>query len=145
MSVNSFDPTAQSQPVDEALVAELITFAHEFVALLPGDAESAAEQQIADATDMLAVEAERFAVLASHNGWAELTPNLADADIVALIRLFTLGEEQFAGWLAGDKSPVVPLVRELKSRGSFAVDLSRWIKSHSNNKFLPHGSLMDRL
>ena len=37
------------------------------------------------------------------------------------------------------------MVRELKRRGRFEVALTTWIKANSTNRFLPHGSLMDRL
>ena len=77
--------------------------------------------------------------------WQAATEPLEDGQIEHLIRVLTLAEEQFSGWQAGAKSPVIVLVKVLKSRGSYDRSLTQWIKSNSNNRFLPHGSLMDRL
>ena len=53
-------------------------------------------------------------------------------------RLFTLlASVSFA--------PVIPLVAELKRRGDYPNDLTAWIKANTDNRFLPYGSLMDRL
>ena len=43
------------------------------------------------------------------------------------------------------KSAVVKLVRVLKQRGEMTPELTSWIKANSDNRFLPHGDLMDRL
>lgn len=77
--------------------------------------------------------------------WAQAAQPLADDDIVALIRLFTLAEAAIPGWEAGDASPVIPLAAVLKKRRSYPSDLTGWIKAHSDNRFLPYGNLMDRL
>ncbi len=77
--------------------------------------------------------------------WAEAVKSLPDDEICSLITVFTLGERDLSGWEAGAKSPVIPMARELKRRGVFDAKLVTWIKSNSNNRFLPHGSLMDRL
>lgn len=77
--------------------------------------------------------------------WAAAVQPLGDDDVIALIRLFTLAESALSGWEAGERSPVIPLARELKRRGSYPADLTAWIKANSQNRFLPYGSLMDRL
>jgi hypothetical protein len=77
--------------------------------------------------------------------WAGAALQLNDARIIELIRLFTLAEGTFSGWEAGDASPVVPLARVLKARGSYPSDLTAWIRANSDNRFLPYGNLMDRL
>ena len=66
---------------------------------------------------------------------------LDNTALIKLIRLFTLGEMQHANWQTGAKSPVVPLVKLLKKRGVFDVELGRWIKANTTNRFLPHGDL----
>lgn len=92
-----------------------------------------------------------LAPLARHGGagsdvdWAAAAESLSDADVVALIRLFTLAESRLTGWESGERSPVIPLARELKRRGSYPAELTAWIKANSDNRFLPYGSLMDRL
>jgi hypothetical protein len=40
---------------------------------------------------------------------------------------------------------VIPLARLLKSRGDYPEDLTAWIRAHTGNRFLPYGSLLDRL
>ena len=128
MSVESFDPGAQETELDDATVAAL-------VGLAPAG----------DEVDLSTDDVERYAYAAKHDGWEARAAQLGDDEIKALIRLFTLGEERYPSWSAGAKSPVVPFVRELKQRGSYEVEWTRWIKAHTTNKFLPHGSLLDRL
>lgn len=77
--------------------------------------------------------------------WANAARALDDQRIVALIRFFTRGERAHAGWKGGDRSPVIALAAELKRRGTFPSDLTRWIRANSDNRFLPYGSLMQRL
>ena len=77
--------------------------------------------------------------------WSEVASALASAEIESLIHVFTLGEAQYVAWTADAKSAVIPLVRELKNRGEYGKTMTTWIKAHTDNKFLPHGSLMDRL
>lgn len=77
--------------------------------------------------------------------WRQLAADLSDSQIESLIRLFTLGEPRFPGWESGPRSPVIPLVAELKQRGSYPQSLTAWIKEHSDNRFLPYGSLLDRI
>ncbi len=77
--------------------------------------------------------------------WSEAAQSLSVMDIETLIRVLTVAEMQLPGWEAQAKSPVVPLVAELKRRGFYRKELTAWIKAHTTNRFLPHGSLMDRL
>lgn len=71
---------------------------------------------------------------------------LDSEDLPPLIRFFTRIEAQ-PGWEAGERSPVVPLMRHWRRTATPEdVDaLVRWVKSHTDNRFLPHGSLQDRL
>jgi hypothetical protein len=70
---------------------------------------------------------------------------LADAQLVQLTKFFTLAEMQLPGWEALARSPVIPIVAELRRRGCYPGDLTAWIKAHTTNRFLPYGSLLDRL
>lgn len=132
MTVNSFDPTQQQQPLDPAAVQTLLSVIHPLA-------------DNAGVADFEAGWADAYSGMITHPGWAALATDLGDDQIVSLVRFFTLAEGHFSGWQAGDKSAVVPLVRELKGRGTYPVALTGWIKANSDNKFLPHGSLMDRL
>ncbi len=129
MTVESFDPGAVQAPLLESDARALL-----------------AEAQVQDDQLVLASErASHFARFAVHDGWQALAQQFTDAELLQLCRIFTLGEMQLAGWTAGDKSPVIALVAELKRRGSFTTDDKRWIKAHTDNRFLPHGNLMARL
>ena len=77
--------------------------------------------------------------------WRQIAGDLSDEQIESLIRLFTLGEGTFPAWESGPRSPVIPLAAELKRRGSYPQSLTAWIKAHTDNRFLPYGSLLDRL
>ncbi|MDD9963910.1 MAG: hypothetical protein OXU70_17680 [Gammaproteobacteria bacterium] len=70
---------------------------------------------------------------------------LDDQQVIRLVRLYTLAEGRFPEWKAGSTSPVIALCRLLRRRGAWPADLTAWIKAHSDNKFLPYGSLADRL
>ena len=73
--------------------------------------------------------------------WGE-ADSLDDEQLEALIRFFTLAEMQLPGWAAGKTSPVIYLVKILKSRGAFDPELKRWIKANSDNRYLPNGAVM---
>ena len=72
----------------------------------------------------------------------EVAASLSDDDIVVLVRFFTLAEMQLAGWAAGKRSPVVPLVKILKSRGVFTPELRKWVKANTDNRYLPNGAAL---
>lgn len=132
MTVNSFDPKSAKSEVSDAELSLLLAGA----ARIERDNFGFSAQQI-----------DELATIARHPDvdWAAPAQRLDDAEIVALIRLFTLAEGAFSGWQAGAKSPVIPLAAALKQRGSYPDDLTRWIKNNTENRFLPYGSLMDRL
>ena len=65
--------------------------------------------------------------------------------LVGWARALTLAEETIPGCEAGAKSPVIALARMLRARGDYPRDLTPWIRRFSSNRFLPYGSLMDRL
>lgn len=127
-----FDPSSAQSLIDEGLVARAVACA-------------LAQSQVAAELSLTAEDVEALAPLAVHGGWLDAGQQLPSENLVALIRLFTLGEGQFSGWRAGAKSAVVKLVRVLKQRGEMTPELTSWIKANSDNRFLPHGDLMDRL
>lgn len=70
----------------------------------------------------------------------ELEP-LETETLIALVRFFTLAEQHWAGWEAGDKNPAIWVCKTLKPRGAFPdVELTRWVKAHTDNRFLPYGN-----
>ncbi len=131
MSVESFDPGAAGAVLDGVTLARLL--------------EAAAAEP--PEFGLSALERATMANLATApaSGWTAACEDLSDTEIESLIRFYTLAEDAISGWQAGDKSPVIALVKLLKSRGVYSRETTRWIKANSSNRFLPHGSLMDRL
>jgi hypothetical protein len=77
--------------------------------------------------------------------WPGPAEALSAAELIALVRLFTLAESRLPAWEAGARSPVVPLVKLLRARESYPAELTAWIKANTENRFLPYGSLLERL
>ena len=134
MSIESFDPKAVNA-APESLTSD--TFAR----LLTAAADSSPDFGLSQ------LERERFAGLGQHSAaaWAEAVAGLDGDDIERLVRFFTLAGESISGWQWGSNSPVIALVRVLKGRDAYPGELTAWIKANTTNRFLPHGSLMDRL
>ena len=132
MTVDSFDPKSVKTEVSDADLALLLAAAGKLDSPDFGLSASA----IAD-----------LAGVSRHPDvdWAARVEGVGDDDAVALIKLFTLAEGAFPGWQAGGKSPVIPLAAALKRRGTYPDDLTPWIKTNTENRFLPYGNLMDRL
>ncbi len=132
MSVEPFDPSALALKLDERVLNEL--------------AGAAARLDEAD----FGLTRERISALAAvarqdgKNDWPAAAAELDSTQLIDLIRLFTLAE-RLPGWEAGSRSPVIALAQELKRRGDYPEDLTSWIKGNTDNRFLPYGSLMDRL
>ena len=127
MTVDSFDPKAMSGAVTDAQVVQWL----------------AAAERCDVGGDAVAIEQVDHGLVASllSPGWEMACAERENTALINLIRLFTLGEMQHANWQTGAKSPVVPLVKLLKKRGVFDVELGRWIKANTTNRFLPHGDL----
>lgn len=132
MSVEPFDPSALALKLDAGVLDELT---------------GAADHLEADDFGLSRERISALAAVARHDvktDWKAAAAELDAAALVALVRLFTLAE-RLPGWEAGAKSPVIPLAAELKRRGDYPSDLTGWIKANTDNRFLPYGSLMDRL
>ena len=72
----------------------------------------------------------------------QVAEQLMEDDLVALVRFFTLAEMQLSGWEAGNRSPVIPIVKILKQRDQFSPELRKWIKASTDNRYLPYGSAL---
>ena len=78
---------------------------------------------------------------ADHSQWISAVQPLADAEIIHLIRFFTIAEK-LPGWEAGAKSPVIPLAKTLRKRGQrLDKALLLWLREVSDNRYLPYGPL----
>lgn len=131
MSVESFDPSGGGVELSGGVLADLL-------------AASGRLDETMFGLDRLTVA--RLAPFAKQGGadWVSAAADLDDAQLEALIRFFTLAEK-LPGWESGAKSPVIALAAELKKRDAYPPPLTRWIRANSENRFLPHGSLLDRL
>ena len=132
MAVEPFDPGAVALSLDADVLEELL---------------HAAGALDAERFGLTALRIAALSGVARHDArtdWTAAVADLDSPDVIALIRLFTLAEG-LPGWESGARSPVIPLVRALKARGDYPDDLTAWIKAHTGNRFLPYGSLLDRL
>ena len=125
--VDTYDPSDETGILDAAEVRALLSV------------------WVDEAPHLKELDQARYAHLVRHPGWHEGAAIFAETELNDLIRVFTLGEQQCRGWSAGDKSAVIPIVAELKRQGVYTKETTQWIKTHSDNKFLPHGSLAARL
>lgn len=107
----------------------------------------AADALDAPAFGLTSDEVVNFAAVMRHpaSDWAALLTAQSDAVLIRLAKFFTLAEMQLTGWEALARSPVIPIVAELRRRKQYPQELTAWIKAHTNNRFLPYGSLLDRL
>lgn len=77
--------------------------------------------------------------------WRAFVAELSDEKLVDWIKLLTLVERDLNGFEAGAESPVLALISVLKERKALPTDLFTWIRAHTMNRFLPYGSLANRL
>ena len=77
--------------------------------------------------------------------WSPLLAAESDARLVRLAKFFTVAEMRLPGWEAGARSPVIRIVAELRRRNAYPKELTAWIKANTTNRFLPYGSLAERL
>lgn len=82
-----------------------------------------------------------FLMKLEQSSW-KLAEQFDDEEIEHLIRFFTLGEKRISGWQGGKRSPVIWLVKILKERQVFSPELRSWIKSNTDNRYLPYGSAL---
>ena len=87
----------------------------------------------------------RQAVRASAESWTEFSQEQSSETIASWIRALTRAEMGLEGLELGARSPVIALARLLKQRGDYPGDLTAWVKANTDNRFLPYGSLSDRL
>ncbi len=72
--------------------------------------------------------------------WADVLDTLDEESLARLMRLCTLAEQHLPGCAAGDQSVVIHAFRRYRQlRAGPDPDLTRWIKAHTDNRFLPYG------
>ena len=132
MSVGTWNPSEQitelSAPVLDELLAAATRSGEDDFGLSPADIERLAGCAHADRVD-----------------WQAASKDLGDDQVIALIRFYTAAEGRFPAWKAGSNSPVIVLAKALRARGAWPAELTDWIKRRTDNRFLPYGSLLNRL
>lgn len=109
--------------------------------LLDAAAARLGEERVADA-EAAGLRQVMLADAAQHSALFE---SRASARLVAWLKVLVLAEEAIPGCEAGARSPAIAIARLLRARGDYPPDLTAWIKAASSNRFLPYGSLLDRL
>ena len=127
MAIDVWEPQ-KPLSIDEALLQELAGVYRRGETL----AEHLDEPWVKDKMQLMHQEADAF----------RAAQNLSDGVLADVIRFFTLAEMQLPGWEAGKKNPVIYLVRILKDRDGFDPELRKWIKTNTDNRYLPYGSAL---
>ena len=130
MTVESWDPTAAGLSAKHRQILTQAVTSLEGGALCLTDDEQATL---------------RPAMRSDGDAWTRFVATESDDTIEAWIKVLTLVERDLNGFEVGNDSPVLPLIKVLKQRDSLPNDLFAWIKSNTSNRFLPYGSLADRL
>lgn len=77
--------------------------------------------------------------------WRELVDSASSDTLVKWLRATVLAEARLTGCERGAKSPAILIARTLRDRNAYPNEITAWIRSVSDNRFLPYGSLLDRL
>ena len=87
----------------------------------------------------------RELMAANLDQWQALIDATASPTLAKWLRVVVLAEVRLPGCERGAKSPAILMARTLRTRNAYPRELTSWIRSVSNNRFLPYGSLLDRL
>ena len=132
MSVGTWNPAEQVTELGASVLGRLI---------------SAAGQPSESDFGLTPSDIERLAGVAHSNrvDWQSAADGLSDDELISLVHLYTLAEARFPAWKSGAHSPVIVMAKTLRGRGAWPDELTAWIRNNSQNRFLPYGSLLDRV
>jgi hypothetical protein len=134
MSLGSWDPKAESSDTALLLRPDLL---QRFI-------DYDRENQLLQLDQLFSdEEKQRLAGLMKidHNTWQATAESLPEADLIHLIRFFAMAEN-LPGWEAGTQSPVIPLAKILRQRGTrLDKTLLQWLREVNDNRYLPYGPL----
>lgn len=77
----------------------------------------------------------------SRDFWQQQCEKFSPDQMKHLLFFFTLAENHHSELYAGNDSPVIGIYKVLKKIKPLTKDELLWIKSNSQNQFLPHGSV----
>jgi hypothetical protein len=136
MTIQSWEPTQPEKQQDEYAVTD--DFLQRIVLFM-------SSQKNDDVSIFLTQEEQHnhhFIMRVDKTQWLDKKEQLSTTDIITLIKFFTLAEMQLTDWTAEEKSPVIWLTKILRQKGEgLDKELLLWIKTSSDNKFLPNGAL----
>lgn len=134
MSTGSWDPNAGSEGSGIQLQPELLQRLISF----------SSNEQLVHLQQLLSDEEKQlWAALMQidHSLWREAAEQFTDEQITHLIRFLAMAEN-IPGWEAGSSSPVIPLAKLLRQRGTrLDKHLLQWLRQVNDNRFLPYGPL----
>jgi hypothetical protein len=132
MTIGSWDPTA----------TETFTISSEILAKF---GRLASSDQLTDLNSQLSseeIQQQAPIMRLDFQQWENAAADIDSQTLIALIRFFTIAEQQLSGWEGQEKSPVIYLNKLLKLRKEpLDKDTLLWIRANSNNRFLPNGAL----
>jgi len=133
MTTGTWDPSSKASTLDVSIDPALL---QRFLVLAENDQLSDLEKQI-DKPDR-----SQYSIMqADLTAWKKALNDYSEAQLIALIRFFTLVEMALPEWTAGAKSPVISINKILKRRGhKLDKAMLLWIKQNSDNRFIPNGS-----
>ncbi len=77
---------------------------------------------------------------APEEAWLQGIESFPSDKILKLCILFTLGEMAFSSWAFGSKNPTIYFLRYLKKqKHPVEKDFVRWLKKHTDNRYIPYG------
>jgi hypothetical protein len=134
MSLGSWDPNAQVRAhtlnLEPPLLAQLIAYSAND--RLENLAEVLTGEECQTLSGLMKLD---------HDAWKVAAENLSEEELLHLIRFLAVAEN-LPGWEAMEHSPVIPLVKSLRKRGSrLDKDFLHWLRGVNNNRFLPYGPL----
>ena len=133
MSTGTWDPSSNASKLDISIDPALI---QRFLLLAENNQLNDLAAQISEQ------DRSQFGIMqADLAQWKNALNDYNEAQLIALIRFFTLVEMALPEWAAGAKSPVISINKILKSRGlKLEKEILLWIKQNSDNRFIPNGS-----
>jgi hypothetical protein len=134
MSLGSWDPNAQVRAhtlnLEPPLLAQLIAYSAND--RLENLAEVLTGEECQTLSGLMKLD---------HDAWKVAAENLSEEELLHLIRFLAVAEN-LPGWEAMEHSPVIPLAKSLRKRGSrLDKDFLHWLRGVNNNRFLPYGPL----
>lgn len=136
MTINTWNPSTETNTSDANNID--LPFLHSIIERVHTEGIDNIEQWLSTEVQ----QQQHMLMQQDKESWVSISSTLANEDIIALIKFFTLAEMCYPQWEAGEKSPVIGLAKTLRKKDSgFDKDLLKWIKANTRNKYLPYGPL----